>query len=169
MVTPSGALAIPSKMNSMQRRRSSHYSLRENSASVFVIGDHVPGPDKYEYGAPSFRDVPPCNERRQQQMEYDEGPSPIPQTSMYAFVQLWGLRRTYEYTGTKIMTFTFIVTFSIWPFTALDAHIMRFSESTDWNLALGYLHWQKQVGLKSRFWLHCHLIFLWFRVLNEKS
>ena len=85
MVTPSGALAIPSKMNSMQRLRSSHYSLRENSASVFVIGDHVPGPDKYEYGAPSFRDVPPCNERRQQRMEYHEGPSPIPQTSMYAF------------------------------------------------------------------------------------
>ena len=85
MVTPSGALAIPSKMNSMQRRRSSHYSLRENSASVFVIGDHVPGPDKYEYGAPSFRDLPPCNERRQQRMEYNEGPSPIPQTSMYAF------------------------------------------------------------------------------------
>ena len=93
MVTPSGALAIPSKMNSMQRRRSSHYSLRENSASVFVIGDHVPGPDKYEYGAPSFRDVPPCNERRQQRMEYDEGPSPIPQTSMYAF---WATVRSPE-------------------------------------------------------------------------
>ena len=91
MVTPSGALAIPSKMNSMQRRRDSHY-LRENSPSVFVIGDHVPGPDKYEYGAPNFKDVPPYNKRRQQQMEYEAGPSPIPQTGMVFCLDVKSLR-----------------------------------------------------------------------------
>ena len=62
MVTPSGALALPSKMNSMQRKRSSPY-LRESS-SVFVIGDYVPGPDKYESGMPN-KNVPSFYQRQQ--------------------------------------------------------------------------------------------------------
>ena len=86
MVTPSGALALPSKMNSMQRRRSSPY-LRKTNNSVFVIGDYVPGPDKYESGMPNFKDVPSYNQRQQKAAagtvpEYNGQRSYNPQTGM---------------------------------------------------------------------------------------
>ncbi len=55
MVTPSGALAIPSRANSMQNRRSV-LQYGADASNVFVIGDHIPGPDKYMYGVPNFRD-----------------------------------------------------------------------------------------------------------------
>ena len=65
--------------------------MRETSSSVFVIGDYIPGPDKYKYGMPNFKNVPPYHQRKQtaagEVPEYNGQQPYIPQTGTLVFTQ----------------------------------------------------------------------------------